>query len=697
MHPDPNHTHHLSQSRAINWHHSAADESANLAGFSENERELIIQKRDSLAPIATYFSKDCSMPIQIGKPGSGWSWNFERNFISADPNDLLVKPIEWLRFNMGHEGLHRLLTDDSQIPDGIKRTAGAMWCLNAVEDPRINNYGCDSNSVFASDMPIKYKISFTDLAESRKKMIEERGFVPQSIAAGQEIIRQWAFKRQGLEIPEPSPELSKQSIEILERTFKACEEAYGLHPSEDELCSDPTLIGRYAKASFEIIERDIWPQFKALCEQDVNEEMASTLGRAMMNQPSPMDSEGQGESAGHSQLPPELLSQAQSKLTEDARQELQSKAAVLSNDPELKPGKAYATLSEKCKEELRRIAHELAKEEPKNQLTQGAEQQIELLLIEESSKLKGKIDKTAVGQPTSPPSSVEPAELGTPFAESDDFKNFTEALREELNRDPGTYAKYRAEVSTVSQKLEQELRRIFEARKAVKIEPGQRSGLGVDIPTRITEVARGVPAPLTRAFTKTTLPTEKDYFIETLLDLSGSMRGDKIKHLLRAAISIAEPLNRLNVSYELHGFNQYLYPLKGADEKLGEDSRERIGGILKEVSKPAAQFNDDGWAVSECATDIKKRREQVKILLVISDGSPIPSSDHSGQEYDLKSIVSEIERGGDIIIVGIGIGAGTESVAQYYSNNLVVPNVKELPTKLCGLLKRLIDDSGARL
>ena len=76
-------------------------------------------------------------------------------------------------------------------------------------------------------------------------------------------------------------------------------------------------------------------------------------------------------------------------------------------------------------------------------------------------------------------------------------------------------------------------------------------------------------------------------------------------------------------------------------------------GLLKE--------NIDGEAISWAYNRIKKRKEERKIMMVISDGAPVDDSTlsvNSGDflEKHLKKIVKFIENKSDIEILAIGIG-----------------------------------------
>ena len=95
-------------------------------------------------------------------------------------------------------------------------------------------------------------------------------------------------------------------------------------------------------------------------------------------------------------------------------------------------------------------------------------------------------------------------------------------------------------------------------------------------------------------------------------------------------------------------------------------------GLLKE--------NIDGEAISWAFNRIKKRKEERKILMVISDGAPVDDSTlsvNSGDflEKHLKKIVKFIEDKTETEILAIGIG---HDVSRYYNRAIKITDVNEL-------------------
>ena len=105
-------------------------------------------------------------------------------------------------------------------------------------------------------------------------------------------------------------------------------------------------------------------------------------------------------------------------------------------------------------------------------------------------------------------------------------------------------------------------------------------------------------------------------------------------------------------------------------------------GILKE--------NIDGEAILWAHSRLKKRKEERKILMVISDGAPVDDSTLSVNpgnylELHLKKVIKWIENHSDIEINAIGIG---HDVTNYYDNALKIADVSELGD---AIVDRLVD------
>jgi cobaltochelatase CobT len=208
----------------------------------------------------------------------------------------------------------------------------------------------------------------------------------------------------------------------------------------------------------------------------------------------------------------------------------------------------------------------------------------------------------------------------------------------------------------------------------------------------------------------------KDTIVTLLIDNSGSMRGRPITIAAICADILSRTLERCSVKVEILGFttknwkggqNRELWNRKGKPKSPGRlndlrhiiyksaDSQWRqvknnLGLMLKEG---LLKENIDGEAISWAFSRIKKRKEERKILMVISDGAPVDDSTlsvNSGDflEKHLKKIVKFIEEKSEVEILAIGIG---HDVSRYYDRAIKITDVNELGDVMISQLSTLFD------
>ena len=209
----------------------------------------------------------------------------------------------------------------------------------------------------------------------------------------------------------------------------------------------------------------------------------------------------------------------------------------------------------------------------------------------------------------------------------------------------------------------------------------------------------------------------KDTVVTLLIDNSGSMRGRPITIAALCADILSRTLERCSVKVEILGFttknwkggksreewNQNKKPknpgrlndlrhiiYKSADTHWRQ-SKKNLGLMLKEG---LLKENIDGEAISWAFNRLKKRKEERKILMIISDGAPVDDSTlsvNSGDflEKHLKQTVKFIENKTDIEILAIGIG---HDVSRYYNKAIKITDVQELGDVMINQLSDLFNN-----
>ena len=209
----------------------------------------------------------------------------------------------------------------------------------------------------------------------------------------------------------------------------------------------------------------------------------------------------------------------------------------------------------------------------------------------------------------------------------------------------------------------------------------------------------------------------KDTVVTLLIDNSGSMRGRPITIAAICADILSRTLERCSVKVEILGFttknwkgglsreewnkngkiknpgrlNDLRHIIYKSADTHWRQSKKNLGLMLKEG---LLKENIDGEAITWSYNRLKKRKEERKILMVISDGAPVDDSTlsvNSGDflEKHLKKVVKFIENKNDVEILAIGIG---HDVSRYYKKAIKIADVQELGDVMISQLSGLFEN-----
>ncbi len=195
----------------------------------------------------------------------------------------------------------------------------------------------------------------------------------------------------------------------------------------------------------------------------------------------------------------------------------------------------------------------------------------------------------------------------------------------------------------------------------------------------------------------------KDTVVTLLIDNSGSMRGRPITIAAICADILSRTLERCSVKVEILGFTTKNWKGGQSREYWNKNNKPKSPGRLNDLrhiiyksadiqcrisknnlglmlKEGLLKENIDGEAINWAFSRLKKRKEERKILMVISDGAPVDDSTlsvNSGDflEKHLKKTVRYIENKSEIEILAIGIG---HDVSRYYSKAIKITDVQEL-------------------
>ena len=213
----------------------------------------------------------------------------------------------------------------------------------------------------------------------------------------------------------------------------------------------------------------------------------------------------------------------------------------------------------------------------------------------------------------------------------------------------------------------------------------------------------------------------KDTVVTLLIDNSGSMRGRPISVAAICADILSRTLERCSVKVEILGFttknwkggksrekwnlknkpvnpgrlNDLRHIIYKAADKPWRQSKKNIGLMLKEG---LLKENIDGEALLWAFKRLVARKEERRILMVISDGAPVDDSTlsvNSGDylEKHLKQTVKWIEENSNVEILAVGIG---HDVTRYYKRAIKIADVQELGDVMINQLTKLFSEKNTK-
>ncbi len=205
------------------------------------------------------------------------------------------------------------------------------------------------------------------------------------------------------------------------------------------------------------------------------------------------------------------------------------------------------------------------------------------------------------------------------------------------------------------------IKRILEQLRTLKTTndeiAAQESGY-VDIPAAIQVVAS--ESSRNDVFIRDELEKKSEAWA-ILIDSSKSLENSagEVKEVAVCLAEIANDLISNSSSWACYAFNENLYVLKDFTEFYRSSSKGRIGGLTSGLKT----YLPD--AIRLAARRLSKTGEDVKVMLVASDGFPLG---YEGIDEELVKAIEEVSKSG-ILMIGLGIGSST--IKNYFRSNCV--------------------------
>lgn len=199
-----------------------------------------------------------------------------------------------------------------------------------------------------------------------------------------------------------------------------------------------------------------------------------------------------------------------------------------------------------------------------------------------------------------------------------------------------------------------------------------------------------------KVFYKNSLPNEiPEMAVGLLLDESGSMSScDRCTYARATAIILYDFCRGLDIPVMIYGHSTG-YDSSNRDtvdlysyaefESIDQEDQYRMMDIS------ARGGNRDGAALRFVAEQLSKRPEEIKILMIVSDGQPADTGyGGTAAEEDLRGIRQEYQRK-NIIFVAAAIGDDKQNIERIYGDSFMdITDLNQLPAKLTGVVRRHI-------
>lgn len=266
-------------------------------------------------------------------------------------------------------------------------------------------------------------------------------------------------------------------------------------------------------------------------------------------------------------------------------------------------------------------------------------------------------------------------------------------------------------LQSISKRLTLKLKKKLLSKQKISVEQSESQGV-VDR-KKLTQI---VTNPFDRNFfIKKNFHNYQDTIVTILLDNSGSMRGSPIVMSALACEIIVEILEKFGLKTEILGFttndwkggkSRKMWERQGKPQNPGrlndlrhiiyksanqnfKKAKINLGLMLKEG---VLKENIDSEALLWARSRLMQREEKRKILMIISDGTPVDDSTNSANQSEilidhLHQVINKIDKEGKIEMVGIGIG---HNVGAFYQNSITIKNSDELGDVMVEKLVKLI-------
>ncbi len=491
--------------------------------------------------------------------------------------------------------------------------------------------------------------------------------------------------------PENSEIKNPAVREALNHTRQAVEEvlkttAPGHSPSEDEKI-------RFQEKRLKLIREKILPEYLKLVDlskKRLEEEMKEAQGDEQGQQ-----SQGQGSGEGKSQeekkegsSTKESAGQEAQKTIEERAREIAKKLCPTDHNPQSENQGQQGSKSESSGAQSK--GQGSISLDP-SQWSEGEEGQT--LAGQKMGEMeRGDVPPPAQTTAASGNAKADPLQIAKELVENRDK---IEAMSSPQNR----YEEILEDVSRLVDILSGRLENIFSKNDRFNWDDRHfKSGPSVSIKRWIKSEARGWRNQDDfKVFKRKLLPTKRDYKFSLLIDVSGSMAGERMRYALQTAVTFMESLERLGIDFNLLGFAEkvYLYknfsPNQTSPETLNVGEKNRL---IEAVERAGGGATWDAEAVltalkgdsQKGISGLYDQNGERRVLIVMTDGEG-----NGAGSNEMGEVLAEAKRQG-VEVIGVGIGAGMAYVQKRYPRYILEPTMETAPQAIADVLEREVEN-----
>ncbi len=522
-----------------------------------------------------------------------------------------------------------------------------------------------------------------------------------------------AYKgRSGDELPDPKKIENKKVREAMEQSMDALKRLRDMTPENGNLSEDDRI--REAFKRFEVVKNDILPIYRKLVEESKDElkkqQQQQKQGKGKQSQ----NGGGGGGSGGMNQPPPPPGTRDQKQEKSGKNDSKDGKGSQGQKDKKQdqegggsgqeEEGEQQEDGEGMSDEEAKKIIEDRAKQaDEKLSPTHGKGEEQEKQRQQQRSQGKdssvsldpgrrGREGKNRVNAPPGATAQNNDGDIETLESITDLLKQHEGVLRHTSPKN--SYEETLAKVEPLLDGFTGRLENLFQKNTRTTWEGYFRTGQRVSVRKWIKSESRGWTQPRDfKVFERKKLPTRRDYKFRLLIDVSGSMAGERMELALQTSVLFMEVLERLGIDYSIMGFSDSVVLFKefsGDPVNIKKLTHDEKKGLVHSIANQNGGATYDTEAVmmalqgGKGIQGLEEQGGEWRYLIVITDGE---GNGAASARMDQALARAESKQVG---VIGIGVGAGMSYVAQRYPRHILEPTLHTVPEAVGDILEKVI-------